>query len=348
MRLKKLLKFGKKFEDILNIKKNFYKDNDVLLKKQKTIAQLYKRQSVRKKCKACESKLRGQKFINHNIEYIQCKICTHVNGRFNDTESFSKTIYESSNINYSKTYKSDNSKKFLARQKKIYNPKADFLKKYLKKKNKKIKILDFGCGSGYFVSSLFDRGLRSVEGVELSKKQIDYGKNIFKKIGKNQNLLRYSDRKNIYKFLENTDANCITLIGVLEHLVDIHMFLKCIKRNKNIKIIYLCVPMFSVSCLIENSFPSIFNRHLGGGHTHLFTSESLKKLMKKFGFQEKAAWWFGTDMPDLYRSFCVNIEKNNSKALQNILNKFKLLINDLQLLVDKRKLSSQVHMIFKR
>ena len=49
MRLKKLLKFGKKFEDILNIKKNFYKDNDVLLKKQKTIAQLYKRQSVRKK-----------------------------------------------------------------------------------------------------------------------------------------------------------------------------------------------------------------------------------------------------------------------------------------------------------
>ena len=95
---------------------------------QKKIAQLYKRQSVRRKCKACQSKLKGQKFINHNIEYIQCKICTHVNGRFNDTENFSKTIYESSNINYSKTYKSDNYKKFLARQKKIYNPKADFLK----------------------------------------------------------------------------------------------------------------------------------------------------------------------------------------------------------------------------
>ena len=74
------------------------------------------------------------------------------------------------------------------------------------------------------------------------------------KINKNPNLLRFFDRKNIYKFLENTNADCITLIGVLEHLVDIQTFLKCIEKNKNIKIIYLCVPMFSVSCLIENSF----------------------------------------------------------------------------------------------
>ena len=44
------------------------------------------------------------------------------------------------------------------------------------------------------------------------------------------------------------------MIGVLEHLVDIPNFMKNVKKNKSIKYIYLCVPMFSLSCLIENSF----------------------------------------------------------------------------------------------
>ena len=106
--------------------------------------------------------------------------------------------------------------------------------------------------------------------------------------------------------------------------------------------------MFSLSCLIENSFLNIFNRHLGGGHTHLFTEKSLSNLMKNYNFTEIASWWFGTDIPDLYRSLLVNSHKNKSKGLKDILEKIKLLIDDLQLVLDKKKLSSQVHMVLKR
>ena len=40
---------------------------------------------------------------------------------------------------------------------------------------------------------------------------------------------------NFYNYINETDANCITLIGVLEHLVDIPNFLKRVKQNKQIK-----------------------------------------------------------------------------------------------------------------
>lgn len=342
-----MLKFGKKYQDLIKIKENFSKNNDYLFNKQRKISKIYSSQPIRKICKACNKEIKGKFFINHGVKYIQCKICSHINGRFKDTIEFSNKIYLSKSLNYSKNYQSIDIKNFKDRQKKIYDPKAKFLKKFLKNE-KKIKILDFGCGSGYFVSSLIDNGFKSAQGVELSKQQIDYGKKVFKKLKKDNNKLQFHKRDKIYDFISKTDANCITLIGVLEHLVDIHSFLKTVEKNKNIKYIYLCVPMFSLSCLIENSFSKVFNRHLGGGHTHLFTSKSLKKMMKSYGFVEKAAWWFGTDIPDLYRSFTINSQKKNSKALQDILQKFKYLIDDLQLIVDKKKLSSQVHMILKK
>ena len=49
----KIHKFGKKYQDLFKIKKNFTKENDLLLSKQKKIAKLYSKQPFRTLCKAC-------------------------------------------------------------------------------------------------------------------------------------------------------------------------------------------------------------------------------------------------------------------------------------------------------
>ena len=159
--MKKVAKFGKKYDDIFKIKKNFLKDNNFLLKRQKRISKIYSNQPVRKFCKACKKKLKGDTFFNHGIRYIQCKNCSHINGRFQDTIKYSNKIYLSKSVNYSNNYRSVDIKNFSFRQKKIYNPKAKFLRDCLKTE-KKLEILDFGCGSGYFVSSLIDNGFKKV------------------------------------------------------------------------------------------------------------------------------------------------------------------------------------------
>lgn len=341
------LKFGKKSIDIFNIKQNFFTNNDELLKKQKQILRIYKNQPKRKICKICKRKLQGEFFINHQMKYVLCNYCSHINGYHEDTVEFSKEVYQSDKINYSQTYKSNDLKLFKERQKNIYDPKVKFLLKNIKNL-KKISVLDFGCGSGYLVSSLIDHGIKKVHGVEVSRSQISFGKFIFKKYNKNPNTIKHVNEKKILSIVSNTNAKCIILIGVLEHLVDPHDLMKKIKDNKNIMYVYLCVPMFSISCLIENSYEKVFNRLLGGGHTHLFTEKSLKIFMKKYKFLSIAEWWFGTDIMDLFRSFSVNLAQKSSFGLNKILNKFKLIIDDLQLSVDKKKMSSQVHIIFKK
>ena len=343
----KNIKFGKKSSDVFDIKKNFYTENDILLQKQKKISKLYRNQPLRKACKACDKKLTGYKFKNHKIIYIECKSCTHVNGIYQDTERFSDIIYKSKKVNYSGNYKSNDLKNFKIRQKNIYDPKVKFLKSSIKNW-KKTKVLVFGCGSGYFVSSLIDNGFKNVEGMDVSKVQIEYGKKIFKLLKKKTDLIKFIDNKEVISKIKSTDANCISLIGVLEHLVNLNYFLNAIKFNKKIKLIYLCVPMFSLSSIIENNFQDIFNRHLGGGHTHLFTERSLKKMMNKIKFYELSSWWFGSDFSDLFRSLVVNSKKKNANPLINNLFKLKNEVDNLQLVLDKKKLSSQVHMILKR
>ena len=50
---KKTVKFGKSFKDVDQIKKNFFFENNILLKKQNKLNKFYISQPSRKRCKAC-------------------------------------------------------------------------------------------------------------------------------------------------------------------------------------------------------------------------------------------------------------------------------------------------------
>ena len=51
MMKKKILKFGKSFDDLDEIKKDFFVENDTLLEKANVIRKIYKSQPIRRKCK---------------------------------------------------------------------------------------------------------------------------------------------------------------------------------------------------------------------------------------------------------------------------------------------------------
>ena len=93
--MKNKVKFGKRAEDILEIKKNFIDDNLKLFKWQKKLFKHYKNQPIRKKCKNCNRKLTGQFFTKISIKYILCKTCGHLNGLNQDTLKLAKLFYQS-------------------------------------------------------------------------------------------------------------------------------------------------------------------------------------------------------------------------------------------------------------
>ena len=127
-------------------------------------------------------------------------------------------------------------------------------------------------------------------------------------------------------------------------------FLDNIKHNTSVKYLYLSVPLFSPTVIFECIFDDVFPRLLSMGHTHLYSKQSLEWLYKHFNFDPIAEWWFGTDAVDLFRSISVLLEKKyvQNKQLNDIwLNMFKPLLNDIQLSIDKKRLSSEVHTLIK-
>ena len=129
--MKKIIKYSKSYNNIISIKKRFYDDNKQNLKNSIKINKLYKQNPIRIFCKNCQKKTL-QKFIkNFSIEYYICRNCSHLNGKYQDTEKFAKNLYfENSGKNYYKNYLND----YESRVKNIYIPKVDFLKKIIKQK----------------------------------------------------------------------------------------------------------------------------------------------------------------------------------------------------------------------
>ena len=115
------------------------------------------------------------------------------------------------------------------------------------------------------------------------------------------------------------------------------------------KYLYISVPLFSLSVFLENSFKKVFPRHLASTHTHLYTKKSLNYFSKKNNLTVIGEWWFGTDMPDLYRSL-INTSSylNKELYLKELNNKFFLILNELQNILDTNQICSEVHMVFKK
>ena len=241
---------------------------------------------------------------------------------------------QSAGKNYAKDYLAN----YDSRVRNIYLPKVDFLKKVIKKKG--LKIIDIGSGAGHFIKACEIRKINAV-GYEPNK---ILAKLASKKLSKNKVF-------NIpMTFLNDEiialDADCLSLIGVLEHLQNPREIIKSFKLSK-LKHLYLSVPLFSLTVLLEHISPKVFPRHLSGAHTHLYTLKSLNYLFKQFNLKIVGEWWFGSDFADLYRT--IKVLSDKSKTLNNLTKNFLLsYIDELQHVLDKNKICSEVHLVVKK
>jgi len=332
--MNKIIKFSKSYGNIIKIKKSIYDDNETNLKKAIKINNEYKKQPLRKCCKNCGSKKIKLFMKNFNISYKLCSHCGHLNGAYEDSRVFAKKLYTNNDgKKYSKNYLND----FNTRVKNIYIPKVEFLKKVIKKN---INLLDLGCGAGHFVKALEQKGIDAT-GYDTSKDLCKLGNKKLKK-----NKIYSVNFEKIYEIIEtHSEFNTLSMIGVLEHLTEPHKLLSSFKQSR-IKYLYISVPLFSLSSFLENSFTKVFPRQLSGGHTHLYTEKSLNYLAKKYKLKIIGENWFGTDFPDLMRSLINTGNIMNKKIYtKELYEKFSKFIDDLQFVLDKNKVCSEVHMV---
>lgn len=343
-------RYGKSSSSLLNQKKSFFEENEQHLEKQRKIALIYKKQPRRINCKNCsEQMFSNSDFVKDDIGYVLCNHCHHLNGIYEDSDEFCNYVYTADTGKaYSENYKVESVNSFNYRVATIYLPKAEFLYTSLLGANidpNDMEYLDFGSGSGYFVSALRSIGISQVSGTDVSRSQVDFG-----------NIMMAEELLSVHRLAETTillrdcKAQVVSMIGVLEHLQHPREVFRELNQNDNVKFVYLSVPTFSLSSYLEIISPDVFNRQLHGGHTHLYTEKSLAYICKEFNFEVLAEWWFGTDMVDLLRIISVTLgQRKCSKKLKEMWEQdFTSLIDALQLEVDKKHFSSEVHMILRK
>lgn len=336
------VKYGKPFGNLNSMKRNFFENNDGMLKMADDMAEVLSKQPKRTTCKICGAKLSAPLFYSHGLGYIKCDECQHLNSEYCDTNEFASKVYVEDD--YSKNYSAPDKEGYEKRLNSIYIPKAEFLKDSLKKEGlNDISVLDIGAGCGYFVSALRRLDIPAV-GIEVSKNQVEYGNACA-----GENILTHVGLSDSIDYIKNTESNVVSAIGVLEHLIDLKDNLQAIKDNKKIKYLYASVPMFSFSCAFEAANQHCYNRHTGGTHTHLFTNESIAYMAKEMGFEMAYEWRFGSDINDLYRFLTVSLSKNNNEDFASYFSdKFVPLMDKLQLILDESEFSSEMHFILKR
>lgn len=337
-------KYSKPLGNLNSLKRNFFENNDGMLKMADSMADILLSQPKRTTCKVCNTALGEPLYTSHRIGYIECPMCGHLNSICEDTDDFASKVYIEDD--YSKNYSAADKEGYLNRMNMIYVPKAEYLAECLGKEgvsSNDIDILDIGAGCGYFVSAARKTGMHAI-GIEVSDSEVAYGNAM-----SDEPYLTCVGLTDSIDYIKETKANVISAIGVLEHLIHLSENLEAIASNDNIRYLYASVPMFSFSSCFEAAFGDCYNRHTGGTHTHLFSNDSIAKLAESIGFELAYEWRFGSDINDLYRFLMVSMQKNGNAELADYFSdKFTPLMDDLQNVLDKSEFSSELHFILKR
>lgn len=308
-------------------KKNFFKglfqDRSKNLKKLKN---LISKKKIN--CPICKNSNIENNFliINKNYRLQKCSNCNLVfpNTTFASDRDYVKKVYTH--------YSEQNHRKILYGTQK-YRKSTFIEQRYnycIKRifKNKKINVLEYGCGNGLFLSYLKKKKIK-YKGLEVDPYQIQ----IAKKNGLNVTNESLKDEK-------NNEYNLCVMFDVLEHLIDPIKQLKII--NKKIK------KGGYVICYSPNIYSIAFelmgknqNQVYPFEHLFFFAKKSLEILAKKTNFKILNYETFGLDLVDyfLYKEF---VDK------KKYILKFKDFINLLQPIIDKNNLGNHFRITLKK
>jgi len=341
-------RFGKPSGPLLRHKQTMFDENSRLLSQADSQAELYAAQPRRSRCKVCKERVDwGQCLVkgNHSVPYSICSECGHLNGHFEDTTEYNRELYAGEGgTTYGANYRPESAADFSKRVRDIYMPKVRFLLDAIPQAQVAQRFLDVGCGSGHMAQALMLEGIENVRGVDVGASQVALAGAMVPKAS-----FETLDFEDLPGYILSYKPDYISLIGVLEHLQDPMSFIESVRECDSIRGVLISVPCYSLSVLVECAMPAVFPRQLAGGHTHLFTEQSLNFVVENsLGFEFAGTWWFGTDVVDLYRSLRICMGEQSGIASAELDRLLGPIIDDLQLVIDQARLSSEVHAALSR
>ena len=195
-------------------------------------------------------------------------------------------------------------------------------------RSRALRLLDVGCGPGYFLSHLHDKKIR-YKGLELAKFLVE----ICQKQGLNVAM-------NDVALEPDKAYNVITLFDVLEHVADPVSFLKILK-SKLVKGGYIIAYIPNIHSLAYQLMGQWQNTLVPFQHFCFYDPASLKLLARKSGLTVNSLDYYGLDLLDY---FYMKQDQDGVNYHQKLSEAIPL----LQAVIDKQKLSNHMRVVFKK
>ena len=344
-----IIRYGKPSGPLLALDRDFFDPvlQDDLVKQSARLYDVYRAQPPRSNCKNCGAPIGPVTFVKQNISYHACPQCTHLNGYYQDTEAVHRAFFSDDDGKVvAGDYWDNDIKEFDRRVGVIYRPKLDFLWDVIAADGAdpaSLSYADIGAGLGHTIKAMLDRGITRAKGYEPARLMVNQANQLLG--GPYLEELRIPD---LAALIPKLDANVVTLIFVLEHLLDPRGTLEALARNPKVQYLLVSVPVHSMCDYFEVMFPTVYERHLSG-HTHLYTDTSMRWLCDQVGLDVLGAWWFGADAMDLYRSCRTRLHQmGQPKAAMESWERMILpVIDGIQEVIDRSLVTSELHFVMK-
>lgn len=341
--------------DVLWFQEDFVSDENKMLNRQLDVEKEYLNGPERLFCILCSSPLSLSRnwYKRGALQYTSCATCGHLNGGHLETDEFLAYAYtdvESRELTkpYFDEYKSGKMfDDFELTVERIYLPKANFLRDVLLSKGMDIasvKLVDFGCGAGHFISALQKVGFKNIVGIETLQSALD----ISIKNGINSKILKLIDHSQTLNFLREVDCEVVTMLCVLPHLREPLKALEALKENVKCIATFQKLPKWSYASSLESIFPESRARVLGSDHTSVFSNESVRWVEKYLELNVWGEWKFGSDYLDLFRKLIiksqgVEMSEEFREALQS---QWMQIADQVQEVIDNNDQSSELHIVW--
>lgn len=180
--------------------------------------------------------------------------------------------------------------------------------------SKKLKLLDIGCGNGFFLEEAKRMGVHDVWGIEPGKETVKHARSDIREKIKVDILRPGLFKKNSF--------DIITCFHTLDHIIDPNAFLNevfsLLKKGGKILFIVHNTDGLSVKLFGENS--PIFDIE----HMYLFNPKSLARICTKNGFKKADVFEVKNTYPLGYWSRMIPLPKGVKKSLLSLLKQTKL------------------------
>ena len=287
-------------------------------------------------CPICGEK-EGNIFVNvYGYDYIECNECGHIYLNTVIEEDNVKELYSGNGNKNLQHMVYLNEELFNKRVEQIAKPKVQWV---LDKTKKHGLWIDIGCGTGEILFSAKEMGY-GIRGIDSDEMEVEFA------ISKKLNVIcDYITDDNAKEYV--SDGNIISLFNILEHLKNPKKLIENISNNiKKGTYVVIEVPRHpSISSLNNMLFNEFACRHIyPPDHMHIFTEESIEKMVKEVNLEPISIWNFGQDAYDIIITSLASKNINASKFTDKILESVPI----LQKSIDESGLSDTMIIICKK